>query len=393
MKNQKDFNRNYPYRMSGENGRTSVFLYGEIGEGKKADPLSVVGAIMELKPGEDAELHINSNGGDVFGGISIYNALKNSPANISIHIDGVAASMAGIIALCGKPLYMGMYSRIMLHHVSGGAYGGVKELSEAITQMKALEDDLSNILAKRCRMKPEEVRNRYFDGENHWLTAQQALSLGFIDGIRSDEEISANEDTPEGIYNAMNSKFEARFHMSAPENLNVRIKKIPAFNGMDDDSILEYIKNIKPLTVDNVLDNALAKGIISNVEKEEMSVAYKNNLSLLQKTLENREKMYDKSFEALYMNVLKEANNYTILQDKDFINGDLKRMAKSNFKAFKKLMLGKRSLLVKDFICLDESKIPEGREGWTLADYRKKAPNELRRNPELYNRLLNSENR
>ena len=114
MKNQKEFSRNYPYRMSGENGKTSVFLYGEIGEGKKADPLSVVGAIMELKPGEDAELHINSNGGDVFGGISIYNALKNSPANISIHIDGVAASMAGIIALCGKPLYMGMYSRIML---------------------------------------------------------------------------------------------------------------------------------------------------------------------------------------------------------------------------------------------------------------------------------------
>lgn len=393
MKNQKEFSRNYPYRMSGENGKTSVFLYGEIGEGKKADPLSVVGAIMELKPGEDAELHINSNGGDVFGGISIYNALKNSPANISIHIDGVAASMAGIIALCGKPLYMGMYSRIMLHHVSGGAYGGVKELSEAITQMKALEDDLSNILAKRCRMKPEEVRSMFFDGDNHWLTAQQALSLGFIDGIRSDEEMPTKEDTPEEIYNAINSKFEARFHMFGHESLYVRIQKIPAFNGMDEDSIFEYIKNIKPLTVENVLDNALAKGIINNVEKEEMSVAYKNNLSLLQKTLENREKRYDNNFETLYMNVLKEANNYAILKDKDFINGNLKRMAKSNFNAFKKLMLGSKKLLVRDFICLDNSKISEEREGWTLADYRKKAPNELRRDPELYNRLLKSENK
>ena len=149
MKNQNEQNKNYPYKVDGENGKISVFLYGEIGEGRKADPLSVVSAIMELRTGEEAELHINSNGGDVFGGISIYNALKNTPANISIYIDGVAASMAGVIALCGKPLYMGKYSRLMLHRVSGGAYGNAQELSEVITQMKAIEDDLSSILAQK----------------------------------------------------------------------------------------------------------------------------------------------------------------------------------------------------------------------------------------------------
>lgn len=57
MKNQNEQNKNYPYKVDGENGKISVFLYGEIGEGRKADPLSVVSAIMELRTGEEAELH------------------------------------------------------------------------------------------------------------------------------------------------------------------------------------------------------------------------------------------------------------------------------------------------------------------------------------------------
>jgi ATP-dependent protease ClpP protease subunit len=392
MKNQNEQNKNYPYKVDGENGKISVFLYGEIGEGRKADPLSVVSAIMELRTGEEAELHINSNGGDVFGGISIYNALKNTPANISIYIDGVAASMAGVIALCGKPLYMGKYSRLMLHRVSGGAYGNAQELSEVITQMKAIEDDLSSILAQKCKMTPEEVKNRFFNGKDHWLTAKEASDLGFVDGIITGESIVTKEDTPEGVYNAVISRFEARFSIFQPEDLYTRISKLPAFKDMDEDTVFECIKKVKPQTLKNMLDNALAKGIINKQEKEEMSVAYKNNLLLLQKTLESREQRFNNTFETKYYNILKESNNHILLADKEFVNGELKQMAKTNFEAFERLMKGiKKPLRVRDFICEDTSVNDKDRKNWTLDDYRKKAPNELRKNPELYNRLLVSE--
>ena len=52
-------------------------------------------------------------------------------ADVTIYIDGLAASIAGIIALCGKPLYMNKYARIMLHRVSGGSYGNADELRKA----------------------------------------------------------------------------------------------------------------------------------------------------------------------------------------------------------------------------------------------------------------------
>ena len=56
------------------------------------------------------DVRINSNGGEVYSGIAIFNALKNSKADITIYVDGIAASMASVIALCGKPVQMSRYA-------------------------------------------------------------------------------------------------------------------------------------------------------------------------------------------------------------------------------------------------------------------------------------------
>ena len=161
---------------------------------------------------------------------------------------------------------------------------------------------------------------------------------------------------------------------------------------MDEDTVFECIKKVKPQTLKNMLDNALAKGIINKQEKEEMSVAYKNNLLLLQKTLESREQRFNNTFETKYYNILKESNNHILLADKEFVNGELKQMAKTNFEAFERLMKGiKKTASGMWFHLWDTSVNDKDRKNWTLEDYRKKAPNELRKNPELYNRLLGSE--
>ena len=96
-------------------GEVAILLYGDVGDGQKVDSGRVVSELMALQAQYDKiDVRINSNGGDVFSGIAIYNALRTSKADITIYVDGVAASIAGIIALCGKPLYMSPYTSVPL---------------------------------------------------------------------------------------------------------------------------------------------------------------------------------------------------------------------------------------------------------------------------------------
>ena len=96
-----------------------ILLYGDIGE--YDDNVRSGDIARELLEAEaltgKVDVRINSNGGEVYSGIAIFNALKNSKADITIYVDGIAASMASVIALCGKPVQMSRYARLMLHSV------------------------------------------------------------------------------------------------------------------------------------------------------------------------------------------------------------------------------------------------------------------------------------
>lgn len=153
-------------------GEVTILLYGDIGEGKKVDSGRVVSELLSLQGQyQRITVRINSNGGDVFSGMAIYNALRTSTADIRIYVDGVAASIAGIIALCGKPLYMSPYAKLMLHSVSGGTFGNASALRELASVMESLECDLARMIAGRCGESEAAVKKRYFDEKDHWIDA------------------------------------------------------------------------------------------------------------------------------------------------------------------------------------------------------------------------------
>ncbi len=107
-----------------DDGTSTIFLYGDIGD-------YTGGAKRAHSPGTDGSrtreprihVRIDSNGGEVYSGIAIFNALRHSQADIRIYVDGIAASMASVIALCGKPVEMSKSPSLMLHSVSGRCYG------------------------------------------------------------------------------------------------------------------------------------------------------------------------------------------------------------------------------------------------------------------------------
>ena len=122
-----------------------ILLYGDIGD--SYGTVSSGQIARELLAAEAAyksiDVRINSNGGEVYTGIAIFNALRNSKADIRIFVDGIAASMASVIALCGKPVQMSKYARLMLHSVSGGCYWNPSQSCSTVYRGTSLPADRS----------------------------------------------------------------------------------------------------------------------------------------------------------------------------------------------------------------------------------------------------------
>lgn len=272
----------------------TILLYGDVGSGEKVDSARVVGELLQLSSQyKTIAVRINSNGGDVFSGIAIYNALKTSSADITIYIDGVAASIAAIIALCGKPLYMSPYAKLMLHNVSAGTYGNAGKLRQMAETMEHLQGDLAKMIAGRCGMTPEEVETRYFDGQDHWIDAQEAVDMKLVDGIYE----MSGEEAPEGtsteeLYHYFNNRLEIQSQKSKDMAFIDDIKAIPTFNDKADESAIlahigelastatkvesleranatmkERLEALEAKEVEAIVDKAIAEGKITAQQK------------------------------------------------------------------------------------------------------------------------------
>lgn len=199
-----------------------ILLYGYIGEYDTITSADITRELIEAEASyKKIDVRINSLGGEVYAGIAIFNALRNSKADITIYIDGVAASTASFIASCGKPLKMSRYARLMLHSISGGVYGTTNDLLSCIEEIKQLENTLCEIYSGRCGKSVDEIKTTYFDGKDHWLTAQQALELGFIDEIYDTDPIP-EDSNPEQIYNI----YQNRLTNQKPNNNNKMIEQL-----------------------------------------------------------------------------------------------------------------------------------------------------------------------
>ena len=103
--------------IASKDGTACILLYGAIGSWDDADVRSgdIVRELMEIEGSYNKiDVRINSMGGEVYAGIAIFNAIRNTAADITIYVDGIAASMASAIASCGKPVYMSRYARLMI---------------------------------------------------------------------------------------------------------------------------------------------------------------------------------------------------------------------------------------------------------------------------------------
>ena len=128
---------------------------------------------------------------------------------------------------------MSKYARLMLHSVSGGCYGNKTELRRCLEEVEALENTLCEMYAPKLGTSVEEIRARYFDDADHWLKADEALALGFIDGVYDADPVP-EDSTPEQVYCIFNNRLEQPLN-DTQMNLE-EVKKRPRFKDCATDS-------------------------------------------------------------------------------------------------------------------------------------------------------------
>lgn len=158
---------------------TEVFIYDEIGFwGVTASDF--VRELADIRANK-ITLRINSPGGDVFDGIAIYNALKRHQAEVSVFIDGIAASAASFIAMAGDTVTMMPHSQMMIHEAHGLVIGPADDMRKMADILDKSSDNIASIYVEKAGGTTAEWRERMRD--ETWFSDQEAVDLGLADGI------------------------------------------------------------------------------------------------------------------------------------------------------------------------------------------------------------------
>ena len=138
------------------------------------------------------DIFINSPGGDVFAGITIYNMLKRHKAAKTVHVDGLAASSASIVAMAGDRVVMPKAATLMIHN-AWALVGGNKARIRAIAdELERVDGQLAEIYAERTG-KDAGIIAGWMDAER-WMSGEEALADGFADEIEQNKQIAACAD-------------------------------------------------------------------------------------------------------------------------------------------------------------------------------------------------------
>lgn len=180
-------------RNENDESRT-LFLNGEISdETWYGDEVTPKLFKEELQSGEgDITVWINSPGGDVFAAAQIYNMLMDYKGNVTVKIDGLAASAASVIAMAGTEVQMSPVAMMMIHNPATIAIGDSSEMKKAIDMLDEVKESIMNAYEIKTGLSRSRI-SHLMDAES-WFNAKKAVELGFADKLLfSKEETEAEE--------------------------------------------------------------------------------------------------------------------------------------------------------------------------------------------------------
>lgn len=147
--------------------------------------------LKQIGDAKTINLHINSPGGDVFEGVAIYNMLKQSKAQIHVYVDGLAASIASVIAMAGDTIYMPANSMLMIHNPWTFGQGNADDFRKLADDMDKIAESMkTSYLSKSNGKIDEDTLSELMDQET-WLTAKEAVDYGLADEVLEPVQMAA----------------------------------------------------------------------------------------------------------------------------------------------------------------------------------------------------------
>lgn len=148
----------------------------------------------ELNAGNgDITVWINSPGGDCVAAAQIYNMLMNYKGNVTIKIDGIAASAASVIAMAGTKVIMSPVSMMMIHNPATAAFGDSADMQKAIAMLDEVKESIINAYEIKTGLSRTKL-SHLMDAET-WMDANSAIEMGFADEIMQ-RNVSDNIEVP-----------------------------------------------------------------------------------------------------------------------------------------------------------------------------------------------------
>lgn len=210
-------NRNYKIKQIANNQSVlQIYLYGEI----EPSYLNIWGDLIESKTSAEyirkaiekaetingIEIYINSIGGYVDEGVSIYNLLKRQSVPVTAYIDGMACSIASVVAMAADKIVMPSNTTMMIHHAIGVCYGNAKKHREVAAQLDKISEASTNSYLVHAGDKlTRETLEPLLDAET-FLTAEEAFNIGLCDEILDPVDLTESKEVVDDAQQKKNPK-------------------------------------------------------------------------------------------------------------------------------------------------------------------------------------------
>ncbi|WP_340074519.1 head maturation protease, ClpP-related [Leptobacterium sp. I13] len=199
--NKGNYKGYYNIVKSASSKEATIHIYGIIGgwDFEEWKPINTADKFVKdfqvvEKEADTIHVKINSPGGNVWDGLPIYNTLKNSKKTIYTYVDGIAYSMASLIALAGDTVYGYNNSMLMFHNGSTYSFGNAKAMREEAATLDQYDEALGSIIEEKLKITSKEVKEKYLNYSDNYFVGKKAKELGFFDEIITSEEVDVPED-------------------------------------------------------------------------------------------------------------------------------------------------------------------------------------------------------
>ena len=198
----------------------------------------------ELNSGSgDITVWINSPGGDCIAAAQIYNMLMDYKGNVTVKVDGIAASAASVIAMAGTKVLVSPVSMLMIHNPMTVAYGNSAEMQKAIDMLGSVKDSILNAYEIKTGLSRTKL-SHLMDAET-WMDANKAIELGFADELMQRSAATDEIPVPQvsmmfsrtAVVNSLMDKLAAKCKIEAkPTQTETKVKA---------DSLMDRLNLIK----------------------------------------------------------------------------------------------------------------------------------------------------